>query len=280
MFAKCTEKEIMGAIAGIAALKCNALVAESGIAASAFGGQTIPSILKDDCFVILNAEGNAYAGQDAQTANSADGSKTYVVTKQKEGYTIDFPPYEVYAQKCAVVGDYFNKGVFILQKEGAKLRVYGIEKGGKLYPFAVSQLNKIMPNGRFSSGTTLPTQQLSFIINDDDVDTTIAYGIIEGLEESVLGRLVVDSKTAASLTAKIVIGNNIGGTTVFGDNAAVELPSGTSVSLTDFEVNENVTAVAVDDGKLKFTASDDVKIEQVKAIAGIWTYGQIVEELS
>lgn len=278
MFKKCTEKEIMGAIYGVAALKCNALVSESGIDYDDFGGSAVPTILKNDCFTILGAEGNAYAGKDAQTANSADGKKTYVVTKQKEGYTIDFPPYEVYSQKCSLVSEYFNKGIFIIQKDGAGVRVYGIAKGDKLYPFEISQINKIIPNGRFSSGTTLPTQQISFIINDDDVDLNIGYGYLSNLDENVLARIVKDSATSTKLTCKFVIGNNIGGDFAFEGNAEIDIPAGTAVALTDFEVS-GITAVTLENGKLEFTGADDVSVEQVKPIAGIWTFGKVTDSL-
>ena len=203
MINKCKTTDILGQIHGIIGVNCNDPDLE--IAVSDVENMILDS---GELFSILGGDGQTANNVEAQTTTSADGKTTYVLSETKDGYTVDFPPYEVYSKKIKVVKDHFNAGIYIVIQDGAKYRIYGMRASAtKIAPFKVSALNKIMPNGRFASGSTAPTNQISFVIEDNDVDFGIGYIVVDTIPESIIGRLVKDSalKVAITLTDNIAV---------------------------------------------------------------------------
>lgn len=275
MIKRCTENEILGKIAGVVGVNC--AVTDYKVTPATAKNDINQDILDDgDLFCVMGGEGNAYAGQDSQTATSSDGETTYVVTKAKEGYTVDFPPYKSYNDKLAVIANYFNGGLFLVAKMNNNVRVYGVatDDRTKLAPFKVSALNNLLPNGRFASGTTLPTNQLSFVIEEQEMAENLAYVEFDEIEENTLAHLY---STGADENAAIYAGDILPVT----DGQHIALAAGVSLSATMFESTGTISNVAVNNGNIEFTHSTagTYSVTQVLPIDGLWTFEtiQIVE---
>lgn len=275
MIKRCTENEILGKIAGVIGVNC----AETSYEVTPATAETDINndILTDGkLFCVMGGEGNAFAGQDAQTATSSDGATTYVVTKAKEGYTVDFPPYKSFNEKVSVIANYFNGGLFLVVKMAGKFRVYGIAKANrtKLVPFPVSALNALLPNGRFGSGTTLPTNQLSFVIEDTDLAENLGYVELSDIEENTICHLY---STGANNVGKLYAGDILPVT----DGQHIALPNTATLTASMFETTGTLSTVAVSGGDIAFTHSDagTYSVTQVLPIDGLWTFEtiQIVE---
>lgn len=268
MIKRCTENEIVGKISGVIGVNC---ATENYLVTPASAETDINQDITDDgdLFCVMGGEGNAFAGQDAQTATSSDGEHTYTVTPAKEGYTVDFPPYKSVNDKVSVIANYFNRGLFLVSKMAGKFRVYGIAKSNrtKLAPFSVSNLNALLPNGRFSSGTTLPINQLSFVIEEQDVAENLGYVELDSLEENTIVHLF---STGLNNVGKLYAGDILPVT----DGQHIAL--GISVTLTTsmFETTGTLSTVAVSGGDIAFThsAAGTYSVTQVKPIDGIWTF--------
>lgn len=263
MFKKCTKEEILGQITGVIGLNCNVDASGYMFDNNDFSNDIIGRGL---LFCILCGEGNAYSGIEAQTATSSDGKVTYVVSESKEGYTIDFPPHQNVGQKLKILKEYFNSGIYIVVKKDSVYRIYGIDDGGALRPFKVSALNRLMPNGRFLNGTTLPVNQLSFVIENENVDLGIAYTTGKLTENIVAKMAKVDTRKVS-----FYIGDDFENQ----ENQKINIPTGTNVDLNTFEFSGVApSAVAVVDGDLSFTGGTG-NITQVKPIEGIWSFNTI-----
>lgn len=275
MIKRCTENEILGKIAGVIGVNCSETSYE--VTPSTAETDINNDILTDGkLFCVMGGEGNAFAGQDAQTATSSDGATTYVVTKAKEGYTVDFPPYKSYNEKVSVIANYFNRGLFLVVKMAGKYRVYGIAKENrtKLVPFPVSALNALLPNGRFGSGTTLPTNQLSFVIEDTDLAENLGYVELSDIEENTICHLY---STGANNVGKLYAGDILPVT----DGQHIPLPNTATLTASMFETTGTLSSVAVSGGDIEFThsTSGTYSVTQVLPIDGLWTFEtiQIVE---
>ena len=275
MIKRCTENEILGKIAGVIGVNC----AETSYEVTPATAETDINndILTDGkLFCVMGGEGNAFAGQDAQTATSSDGATTYVVTKAKEGYTVDFPPYKSFNEKVSVIANYFNGGLFLVVKMAGKYRVYGIAKANrtKLVPFPVSALNALLPNGRFGSGTTLPTNQLTFVIEDTDLAENLGYVELSDIEENTICHLY---STGANNIGKLYAGDILPVT----DGQHIALPNTATLTASMFETTGTLSTVAVSGGDIEFThsTSGTYSVTQVLPIDGLWTFEtiQIVE---
>ena len=275
MIKRCTENEILGKIAGVIGVNC----AETSYEVTPATAETDINndILTDGkLFCVMGGEGNAFAGQDAQTATSSDGATTYVVTKAKEGYTVDFPPYKSFNEKVSVIANYFNGGLFLVVKMAGKFRVYGIAKANrtKLVPFPVSALNALLPNGRFGSGTTLPTNQLTFVIEDTDLAENLGYVELSDIEENTICHLY---STGANNIGKLYAGDILPVT----DGQHIALPNTATLTASMFETTGTLSTVAVSGGDISFTHSTagTYSVTQVLPIDGLWTFEtiQIVE---
>lgn len=275
MIKRCTENEILGKIAGVIGVNC----AETSYDVTPATAETDINndILTDGkLFCVMGGEGNTFAGQDAQTATSSDGATTYVVTKAKEGYTVDFPPYKSYNEKVSVIANYFNGGLFLVVKMAGKFRVYGIAKVNrtKLVPFPVSALNALLPNGRFGSGTTLPTNQLTFVIEDTDLAENLGYVELSDIEENTICHLY---STGANNVGKLYAGDILPVT----DGQHIALPNTATLTASMFETTGTLSTVAVSGGDIAFThsAAGTYSVTQVLPIDGLWTFEtiQIVE---
>lgn len=275
MIKRCTENEILGKIAGVIGVNC----AETSYEVTPASAETDINndILTDGkLFCVMGGEGNAFAGQDAQTATSSDGATTYVVTKAKEGYTVDFPPYKSFNEKVSVIANYFNGGIFLVVNMAGKYRVYGIAKANrtKLVPFPVSALNALLPNGRFGSGTTLPTNQLTFVIEDTDLAENLGYVELSDIEENTICHLY---STGANNVGKLYAGDILPVT----DGQHIALPNTATLTASMFETTGTISTVAVSGGDISFThsSSGTYSVTQVLPIDGLWTFEtiQIVE---
>lgn len=275
MIKRCTENEILGKIAGVVGVNC----AETSYEVTPASAETDinTDILTDGkLFCVMGGEGNAFAGQDAQTATSSDGATTYVVTKAKEGYTVDFPPYKSYNEKVSAIANYFNGGLFLVVKMAGKFRVYGIAKENrtKLVPFPVSALNTLLPNGRFCSGTTLPTNQLTFVIEDTDLAENLGYVELSDIEENTICHLY---SNGADNVGKLYAGDILPVT----DGQHISLGAGVSLTASMFETTGTISTVAVNNGDIEFThsAAGTYSVTQILPIDGLWTFEtiQIVE---
>lgn len=268
MIKRCTENEILGKIAGVVGVNC-AETSYDVTPASAETDINDDILTSGKLFCVMGGEGNAFAGQDAQTATSSDGATTYVVTKAKEGYTVDFPPYKSYNEKVSVIANYFNGGLFLVVKMGGKFRVYGIAKENrtKLVPFPVSALNALLPNGRFGSGTTLPTNQLTFVIEDTDLAENLGYVELSDIEENTICHLY---STGANNVGKLYAGDILPVT----DGQHIALPNTATLTASMFETTGTLSTVAVSGGDIAFThsAAGTYSVTQVKPIDGIWTF--------
>lgn len=271
MIKRCTENEILGKIAGVIGVNC----AETSYEVTPASAETDINndILTDGkLFCVMGGEGNAFAGQDAQTATSSDGATTYVVTKAKEGYTVDFPPYKSYNEKVSVIANYFNGGLFLVVKMAGKFRVYGIAKENrtKLVPFPVSALNTLLPNGRFGSGTTLPTNQLTFVIEDTDLAENLGYVELSDIEENTICHLY---STGADENASLYAGDVLPVT----DGQHISLGAGVSLTASMFETTGTISTVAVNNGDIEFThsTSGSYSVTQILPIDGLWTFETI-----
>lgn len=259
MFKKCTKEEILGQITGVIGLNCNYDPQRYNIQGTIFVDEINQ---KGVLFCILGGEGNTYSGVEAQTATSSDGKITYVVSESKEGYTIDFPPHQHIGKKLKILKEYFNSGIYIVVKKDSYYRIYGIFDGA-LRPFKVSALNRLMPNGRFLNGTTLPINQLSFVIENENVDLNLAYFEDKAIPENIVAKM-------AKVGTKVYfyIGDNF----EIEKNQKINIPTGTAVDVTMFEFSGVApSAVAVVDGGLSFTGGTG-NITQVKPIEGIWSF--------
>ena len=266
MFKKCTKEEILGQITGVIGLNCNEEASGYMFNNNDFFDDIIEKGL---LFCILCGEGNAYSGIEAQTATSSDGKVTYVVSESKEGYTIDFPPHQEVGQKLKILKDYFNSGIFIVVKKDLTHRIYGIMEDRILRPFKVSALNRLMPNGRFLNGTTLPVNQLSFVIENENVDLNLAYA--EVTREFKLTENIVTKMGKVGSKIYFFIGDNYNPE----ENQKINIPTGTIVGVNMFEFTGVApSAVAVVDGDLSFTGGTG-NITQVKPIEGIWSFNTI-----
>lgn len=275
MIKRCTENEILGKIAGVIGVNC----AETDYTVDPATAET--DINKDilttgKLFCLMGGEGNSFAGQDAQTATSSDGETTYVVTRAKEGYTVDFPPYKSVNEKVSAIANYFNRGLFLVVKMGGKFRVYGIAKENrtKLVPFPVSALNALLPNGRFGSGTTLPTNQLTFVIENTDLAENLGYVELSDLEENTICHIY---SSGADNIGKLYAGDILPVT----DGQHIALGNSVTLTTSMFETTGTLSTVAVNSGDIEFThsAAGTYSVTQVLPIDGIWTFGtiQIVE---
>ena len=275
MIKRCTENEILGKIAGVVGVNC-AETSYDVTPASAETDINDDILTSGKLFCVMGGEGNAFAGQDAQTATSSDGATTYVVTKAKEGYTVDFPPYKSYNEKVSVIANYFNGGLFLVVKMAGKFRVYGIAKESrtKLVPFPVSALNALIPNGRFGSGTTLPTNQLTFVIEDTDLAENLGYVELSDIEENTICHLY---STGANNVGKLYAGDILPVT----DGQHIALPNTATLTASMFETTGTLSTVAVSGGDIEFTHSTagTYSVTQVLPIDGLWTFEtiQIVE---
>lgn len=275
MIKRCTENEILGKIAGVIGVNC-AETSYKVTPASAESDINDDILTSGKLFCVMGGEGNAFAGQDAQTATSSDGATTYVVTKAKEGYTVDFPPYKSFNEKVSVIANYFNGGLFLVVKMAGKFRVYGIAKKSrtKLVPFPVSALNALLPNGRFGSGTTLPTNQLSFVIEDTDLAENLGYVELSDIEENTICHLY---STGANNIGKLYAGDILPVT----DGQHIALPNTATLTASMFETTGTLSTVAVSGGDISFThsTSGTYSVTQVLPIDGLWTFEtiQIVE---
>lgn len=260
MFKKCTKEEILGQITGVIGLNCNVEASEYNIQGNTFVDEINN---KGTLFCILGGEGNTYSGVEAQTATSGDGKVTYVVSEAKEGYTIDFPPHQHIGKKLKILKEYFNSGIYIVVKKDSAYRIYGIIEGGALRPFKVSALNRLMPNGRFLNGTTLPINQLSFVIENENVDLNLAYFEDKVIPENIVAKMAkVGSKVSFFIGDKFEIE----------ENQKINIPTGTAVNVSMFEFSGVApSTVAVVDGDLSFTGGTGT-ITQVKPIEGIWSF--------
>jgi hypothetical protein len=275
MIKRCTENEILGKISGVIGVNC---ATEDYLVTPASAESDINQDITDDgdLFCVLGGEGNAYNGQDAQTATSSDGETTYVVTKAKEGYTVDFPPYKSVNEKVHAIAEYFNGGLFLVVKMAGKYRVYGVAKNNrtKLAPFKVSSLNNVLPNGRFASGTTLPTNQLSFVIEDTDLAENLGYVELSDIEENTICHLY---STGANNIGKLYAGDILPVT----DGQHIALPNTATLTASMFETTGTLSTVAVSGGDIEFThsTSGTYSVTQVLPIDGLWTFEtiQIVE---
>lgn len=271
MIKRCTENEILGNIAGVIGVNC-AVTSYEVTPATAETDINKDILTSGKLFCVMGGEGNAFAGQDAQTATSSDGATTYVVTKAKEGYTVDFPPYKSFNEKVSVIDNYFNGGLFIVVKMAGKIRVYGIAKENrtKLVPFQVSALNALLPNGRFGSGTTLPTNQLTFIIEDTDLSENLGYVELSDIEENTICHLY---SNGADNVAQLYAGDVLPVT----DGLHITLPNTATLSASMFETTGTISTVAVSGGDIEFThsASGTYKVTQVAPIDGLWTFETI-----
>ena len=271
MIKRCTENEILGKIAGVIGVNC----AETSYDVTPASAETD---INDDImntgklFCVMGGEGNSYAGQDAQTATSSDGETTYVVTRAKEGYTVDFPPYKSVNEKVSAIANYFNGGLFLVVKMGGKFRVYGIAKENrtKLVPFPVSALNALLPNGRFGSGTTLPTNQLTFVIEDTDLAENLGYVELSDIEENTICHLY---SNGADNIGKLYAGDVLPVT----DGQHITLPNTATLTASMFETTGTLSNVAVSGGDIAFTHSTagTYSVTQVQPIDGLWTFGTI-----
>jgi len=266
MFKKCTKEEILGQITGVVGLNCNVEASRYLFDSCNFSNDIIKI---GNLFCMLGGEGNAYSGIEAQTATSSDGKVTYVVSDSKEGYTIDFPPHQNVGQKLKILKDYFNSGIFIVVKKDLTHRIYGIMEDGRLRPFKVSALNRLMPNGRFLNGTTLPVNQLSFVIENENVDLNLAYAELTGgfkLTENIVTKM-----TKVGSKVSFFIGDNYNPE----ENQKINIPTGTIVDVSMFEFTGVApSTVSVVDGGLSFTGGTG-DITQVKPIEGIWSFNTI-----
>lgn len=275
MIKRCTENEILGKIAGVIGVNC-AETSYDVTPASAETDINDDILTSGKLFCVMGGEGNAFAGQDAQTATSSDGATTYVVTKAKEGYTVDFPPYKSFNEKVSVIANYFNGGLFLVVKMAGEFRVYGIAKANrtKLVPFPVSALNALLPNGRFGSGTTLPTNQLTFVIEDTDLAENLGYVELSDIEENTICHLY---STGANNIGKLYAGDILPVT----DGQHIALPNTATLTASMFETTGTLSTVAVSGGDISFThsASGTYSVTQVLPIDGLWTFEtiQIVE---
>ncbi len=266
MFKKCTKEEILGQITGVIGLNCNRDISEYKI--------TDSGIINDintygKLFCILGGEGNTYSGIEAQTATSSDGKITYVVSESKEGYTIDFPPHQNVGQKLKILKEYFNSGIYIVVKKDSAYRIYGIDDGRAIRPFKVSALNRLMPNGRFLNGTTLPINQLSFVIENENVDLNLVY--FEYTETVKLPENIVTKIAKVGSKVSFFIGDNYNPER----NQKINIPTETIVNVSMFEFSGVApSAVEVVDGDLSFTGGTGY-ITQVKPIEGIWSFNTI-----
>ena len=275
MIKRCTENEIVGKISGVIGVNC---ATENYLVTPATAETDINQDITDDgdLFCVMGGEGNAFAGQDAQTATSSDGEHTYTVTEAKEGYTVDFPPYKSVNDKVSVIANYFNRGLFLVSKMGGKFRVYGIAKNNrtKLAPFSVSNLNALLPNGRFSSGTTLPINQLSFVIEEQDLAENLGYVELSDIEENTICHLY---STGANNVGKLYAGDILPVT----DGQHIALPNTATLTASMFETTGTLSTVAVSGGDIEFTHSTagTYSVTQVLPIDGLWTFEtiQIVE---
>lgn len=275
MIKRCTENEIVGKISGVIGVNC---ATENYLVTPATAETDINQDITDDgdLFCVMGGEGNAFAGQDAQTATSSDGEHTYTVTEAKEGYTVDFPPYKSVNDKVSVIANYFNRGLFLVAKMGGKFRVYGIAKNNrtKLAPFSVSNLNALLPNGRFSSGTTLPINQLSFVIEEQDLAENLGYVELSDIEENTICHLY---STGANNVGKLYAGDILPVT----DGQHIALPNTATLTASMFETTGTLSTVAVSGGDIEFTHSTagTYSVTQVLPIDGLWTFEtiQIVE---
>ncbi len=271
MIKRCTENEIVGKIYGVIGVNC--AVTNYTITPSTAETDVNNDILTvGDLFCVTGGDGNAFAGQDAQTATSSDGETTYIVTKAKEGYTIDFPPYKSYNDKVAAIANYFNGGLYLAVKMNGKFRIYGVANAGRteLRPFSVSSLNNLLPNGRFGSGTTLPTNQLSFIIEDTDLAENLGYVEIKTLEENTICHLYSSGTDATgALYSGDVLPVNAG--------LHISLAAGTTLTTSMFETTGTLSSVVVNNGNIVFThsTSGNYKVTQISPIDGIWTFDTV-----
>lgn len=271
MIKRCTENEIVGKISGVIGVNC---ATEDYRVTPASAETDINQDITDDgdLFCVLGGEGNAFNGTDAQTATSSDGETTYVVTKAKEGYVVDFPPYKSVNEKVSVIANYFNGGLFLVAKMAGKFRVYGVAVSNrtKLAPFKVSALNAVLPNGRFASGTTLPTNQLSFTIEDTELSESLGYVELDSLEENTICHLY---STGANNIAKLYAGDVLPVT----DGQHIELGVGVTLTASMFETTGTLSSVAVSAGDIAFThsSSGTYSVTQVKPIDGLWTFGTV-----
>lgn len=271
MIKRCTENEILGKIAGVVGVNC----AETDYTVDPASAETDINndIMKTGkLFCVMGGEGNAYAGQDAQTATSSDGETTYVVTRAKEGYTVDFPPYESVHKKVAAIANYFNGGLFLVAKMGGKFRVYGIAKENrtKLVPFPISALNALLPNGRFGSGTTLPTNQLTFVIEDTDLAENLGYVELSEIEENTICHLY---SNGTDNIGKLYAGDIL----PVKDGQPIPLPNTATLTASMFETTGTLSSVSVNNGDIEFTHSTagTYSVTQVEPIDGLWTFGTI-----
>lgn len=268
MFKKCTKEEILGQITGVIGLNCNTAASEYMFDINDFFDDIINN---GKLFCILCGEGNAYSGIEAQTATSSDGKVTYVVSDSKEGYTIDFPPHQNVGQKLKILKDYFNSGIFIVVKKDLTHRIYGIMEDRRLRPFKVSALNRLMPNGRFLNGTTLPINQLSFVIENENVDLNLAYAEVTG--NPTLSENIVTKMAKVGSKVYFFIGDNYNPEA----NQKINIPTGTIVDVSMFEFTGAApSTVAVVDGGLSFSFTGETGyITQVKPIEGIWSFNTL-----
>ncbi len=268
MIKRCTENEILGKIAGIIGVNC---AVENYLIKPATAETDVNKSILDggELFSVLGGEGNAYAGQDSQTATSSDGETTYVVTQAKEGYTVDFPPYKSFNEKLAVIANYFNGGLYLVVKMAGKFRIYGIAKENrtKLAPFKVSALNALLPNGRYSSGTTLPTNQLTFVIEEQDLAENLGYVEISDLEENTICNLYsIGTDEFASLYVGDILPINAG--------QKIDLATALTLTPSMFESTGTISSVAVNNGDIEFThaTAGTYEVTQILPIDGIWTF--------
>lgn len=268
MIKRCTENEILGKIAGIIGVNC---AVENYLIKPATAETDVNKAILDggELFSVLGGEGNAYAGQDSQTATSSDGETTYVVTQAKEGYTVDFPPYKSFNEKLAVISNYFNGGLYLVVKMAGKFRIYGVAKENrtKLAPFKVSALNALLPNGRYSSGTTLPTNQLTFVIEEQDLAENLGYVEISDLEENTICNLFsIGTDEFASLYVGDILPINAG--------QKIDLAPALTLTPSMFESTGTISSVAVNNGDIEFThaTAGTYEVTQILPIDGIWTF--------
>lgn len=229
----------------------------------------------------LIAEGNAFLVTDtkklvltvnnveAQTATGGNGT-IYQTAPTYEGYTAEYPPTLEFTKKLKAIKDTCDR-CYLVDIQEDKYVIYGLrrEVAGNwlLDPFDFENVTTSLPNGRFSGGSVIPLNNISFILNEMDIITdrigSIEYNSLAEFEIAfinLVGSTITfydDSDTDILLSEKTVI----------------PIPVTADVDIANFEYSAGYTptAIAVTDGAIVLTPTPTAgtKITQIQPISGL-----------
>lgn len=263
----CENKRILNCT-GIIGITC-----DSSMIAIEEGDDLTTLIENGEAFPLTASEGIAYSGVEAQTATSSDGLKTYVTQPAKDGYTMDFEPTYLGSLKTQVLADHCDRAFLVEKTAEGKILVYGVAKKGKLEPFKLTNVNALLPNGRYGNASNMPTNQIGFTFEQSTKQITynLAFVEVDELEDLELAVMDVEA-TANSATVTFASASDLH--LDFDQKRQIKIVDttpATTLSVTAFEGNQTMSDISIEsDGTLKITTTAALtQLLQVKPILGI-----------